>query len=231
MVRSAAWGRFRSGLKEIYGLLNVAAASQAGVRRGAAYTLDESIRRAALVLLTAHAEAYVAGVTLEITDGFPQSWNEMSDGGKHFAAAYVHRDVTTLVRSIALGDLRDEAPRSRLIGGLREAVRRVDEPNALPWTEPVRGFYTSNSFSAIDRRLQRFHPNGLSLQQWIHDRDHDVSRVRAVLDQLIETRNRVAHGIGFASPTPVDLRLYVGTVAWFVRDVDAYLTPLLPGHL
>jgi len=151
----------------------------------------------------------------------------MSPGAQHYAAAYVHRDLATLLASVTIGDLREESRRSQLIAGLREATNRIDTPSGLPWVDPVLGFYSSESLVAIDRRLRPLHPSGSSLQKWIQDRKHDVSRVSTVLDQLIAVRNRVAHGDGFEAPTSVDLRLYVGTAAWFVRDVEAYLAPVL----
>ena len=179
-----------------------------------------------MVLLASHVEAYLVNVLVEATDTFTD-WNNLSEGAQHYVAARTRQDLEAFLASTNAGQLTGSDARRRLIDAVRVASGRLDQPGQHKWIEPVDGFYGTQSFKAVSRRLERMHPTAYPLERWVHDRKQDVSRIRTVLDELIEIRNSVAHRGLARAPLYSDLRIYLAACCFFVRDVEAYMVPML----
>jgi hypothetical protein len=221
MAKSLAWLEFLDRLREVASLWRIDPLSP--YFRGSPASATPSVRvsaalgRAAILLTSAHLQGYLESVTqefLERIDGsgvdvarislrlrgelsarFPPSGDTMP---RYEKAAEAHRDYLPLWTdgiAIPVGTIRTDS--------LTDSVWN-------PWWKAVKALLERADVELWGELVVRYGPA-------------DAGDVVTHLDELVESRNKLAHGDNSVSATPTDLLRYARAAARMARATDASL--------
>lgn len=226
MLRSPALQSFEKGFAEVRRLLSMAEASPLTVGPGELLSPQQTLTRAAILLLCSHMEAFFEALSGEYVDGLASTavWVTHSIGIKSFISIHIRNELSTLID--AVGPCTEELLVDKFrteVTTLQKWFDDIDRFKAevkRPW---LRGFYKDNGSKAVDRLLKRLKPAEDEFFDWLGKRGHDRSRFWVSLEGLVSARNLIAHGDAVISSSLGDVRAYAAVCVVMVRQACRFI--------
>jgi hypothetical protein len=178
----------------------------------------DALCRGSIVLLSSHLEAYVKELGECLLDALFK---------KAVCRSKLHRPFFYHASRQALDRIRKDTEPQKISEGVFDFVGRESSlwavegslPRAIDSEQFNKGF-SNPKFDKIQNYLGRF-----GYQSLRHDLNvalkKDCAATVANIDQIVETRNSIAHGEASATRTPAEVKEMVHSAQIFCRTIDA----------
>lgn len=217
---SDAYRQFLGGFLEVRQLLTEASRASTAVADNRFCSPQQSLVRAAVVLLAAHLEGFLRRLPEDFCDALPDSWGAISDGQRRYLVLCGWRQLCERIELHAADAFRKagsaESARRQLVFVSRWLMNpsRFSEADAH---SQLRDFYKLRGAQSVEQLTRDFDREGRSVFESAESRGLDRGSLWTVVEGLIEARNQIAHGEQ-SSLTPKDLRKYCAACVLLVRQ-------------
>jgi len=217
---SDAYRQFLGGFVEVRQLLTEASKASTTVADYRFCSPQQSLVRAAVVLLAAHLEGFLRRLPEDFCDALPNSWGAISDGQRRYLMLRGWRHLCERIDPHA-ADAFSKAgsavtARRELVYVSRWLINPSRFSRAGVHTQ-LRDFYKLRGAQSVEQLTRDFDREGRSVFDSAESRGLDRGSLWTVVEGLIEARNQIAHGEQ-SSLTPNDLRKYCAVCIILVRQ-------------